>query len=282
MHERPLEEAQTLQRSENDAMLRSAQGPGVRMHHMRHDPDPRLQLEAQRPDVKGEPPMSIGMRAFPIRFLKMALQDKQETIDADGFSESQEDSGAGMHLHNDLDDYVLGYTTEFTIFAGSADKGKDMVKLGAVGPLIRVFYGTDVNGKRVRTIRNIGPAGAIPEGNWASLTSHNGIVRERVDKDGTERNLDNTFDAQRQLLVFDVSDNERRVEVKMTRRNGGSYLESRRPTEEELAAYLEVNPSMRTWTFAKIMTGSITCNKVSLRGQLHDARRTRTCEQLGA
>jgi hypothetical protein len=94
---------------------------------------------------------------------------------------------------------------------------------------------------------------------------------ERVDKDGTEQNLDNTFDAQKQLLIFDVSDDERRVEVKMTRRNGGPYLESRRPTEEELAAYLEVNPSMRTWTFAKIMTGTITCNKVSLRGQLHDA-----------
>ena len=54
--------------------------------------------------------------------------------DDNGFSESQEDSGAGMHLHDNLDDCVLGYTTAFTIYAGSADKGKELVKLDAVGP----------------------------------------------------------------------------------------------------------------------------------------------------
>jgi hypothetical protein len=90
-----------------------------------------------------------------------------------------------------------------------------MVKLSAVGPMIRVFIGIDSKGRRVRTIRNIGPAGAISDGNWASLTSHNGIVRERIDGNGGERDLDNTFDVQKQLLIFDVSDDEKRVEVQM-------------------------------------------------------------------
>jgi hypothetical protein len=193
------------------------------------------------------------MRAFPIQFMSMDMQSGNIDNDACGFSESQEDSGAGMHLHNDLEDCVLGYTTEFTIYAGSADKGKDLVKLDAVGPLIRVFYGTDVHGAEVKTIQNIGPAGFISGGNWACLTSHNGIVRERTDEHGGERNLGNTFDARRQLLIFEEDDPERRVEIKMERRNGGSYLKSRRPTPPELSAYLEMNPEMKHWTFAKIM-----------------------------
>ena len=35
--------------------------------------------------------------------------------------------------------------------------------------------------------------------------------------------------------------------------------------------YLEANPAMRHWTFEKIMTGATMSNKVTLRGQLHDA-----------
>jgi hypothetical protein len=244
MQEQALSEAQRFQREENAEILHNAGGAGVRMHQMEHSEDPRktyqLQLQGKR-----EPPLKVGMRQFPVQFQKLTMLDEKETLESGGFHKSQEDSGAGMHLHNNLDDYVLGYTTKFSIFAGSADSSKDLVKLSAVGPLIRVFYGVDSQGNEVRTIRNIGPAGAISEGNWASLTSHDGIVRERVDDHGGERVLDNNFDAQRQLLIFDASSATNRIEIKMTRKNGGSYLESRRPSALEHEAYLEAYPSMR-------------------------------------
>jgi hypothetical protein len=275
MENRSLDEARAFQRQENEGCLRNATGTDMQVHRtaVQHTADLRQQIEVKRDD-DGQLPMHVGMRKFPIQFLKMALMDDMDKADDNGFSQSQEDSGAGMHLQNDLEDYVLGYTTEFDIYAGSADKGKDMVKLSAVGPMIRVFVGTDSKGRSVRTIRNIGPAGAISDGNWASLTSHNGIVRERIDDKGGERDLDNTFDVQKQTLIFDVSDDEKRVNVPMIRRNGGLYLQSRRPTAAELATYLEQNPSMAKWTFSGIMTAvgdKYRCNKVSLRGQLHDA-----------
>ena len=147
-----LADAIDAQRRENDEILRNANGVGAQLHRMQYSADPRLTIEQGRATAKREPPLRVGMRAFPIQFMSMDMQSGNIDNDACGFSESQEDSGAGMHLHNDLEDCVLGYTTEFTIYAGSADKGKDLVKLDAVGPLIRVFYGTDVHGAEVKTI----------------------------------------------------------------------------------------------------------------------------------
>ena len=79
--------------------------------------------------------MSIGMRAFPIRFLKMALQDKQETIDADG------QRGAIVNLAS-----VAAFDGQIGQAAYSASKG------GIVGLTVPVSRDLSALGIRVNTV----------------------------------------------------------------------------------------------------------------------------------
>ena len=99
----------------------------------------------------------------------------------------------------------------------------------------------------------IGCGACDTEGQWATLMSHNGIVRERVGEDGEERELNNSIDNTTCLVTFGVSRGYDAVRASMTRRNGGSFVLSRRPTEIETEEFLRVNPQLRKWTFSQLM-----------------------------
>jgi hypothetical protein len=59
----------------------------------------------------------------------------------------------------------------------------------------------------------------------------------------------------------------------MTRRNGGSFVLSRRPTAMETEEFLKVNPQLRKWTFSQLMSGGmgVAMQKMTLRGQAFDS-----------
>jgi hypothetical protein len=83
----------------------------------------------------------------------------------------------------------------------------------------------------------IGCGACDTKGQRATLMSHNnGIVRERVGENGDERDLDNSTDNTNCLVIFGVSQGYGAVRASMTRRNGGSFVLSRRPTAMETEA----------------------------------------------
>ena len=69
-----LEDAIDAQRRENDEILRNANGVGAQLHRMQYSADPRLTIEQGRATAKREPPLRVGMRAFPIQFMSMDMQ----------------------------------------------------------------------------------------------------------------------------------------------------------------------------------------------------------------
>ena len=199
-------------------------------------------------------------------------KDLASTPDRNGWSESQEDSGAAMHLMHGVEDFVLGHTDQVHITAGTARHDVEPTKLDIVGPILRVFRGTTKSNVTVNTLQYIGCGATDSKGEWAQLMSHNGIVRERVGELGEERNLDNVIDASANTITFGASRADA-VTVQMTRSNLGSFTSSRPPTTEETEIFLQENPQFRTWTFGKLMSGGMKINmcKMTLRGQAFDA-----------
>ena len=68
--------------------------------------------------------------------------------------------------------------------------------------MLRVFRGKNGHGENVETMQYIGCGACDTKGQYATLMSHNGIVRERVGEDGEERELDNSIDNTTCLVTF--------------------------------------------------------------------------------
>ena len=94
----------------------------------------------------GSPALHLGAYLMPILMNQMGAltpdKDLASTPDRNGWSESQEDSGAAMHLMHGVEDFVLGHTDQVHITAGTARHDVDPTKLDIVGPILRVFQGT--------------------------------------------------------------------------------------------------------------------------------------------
>jgi hypothetical protein len=171
-------------------------------------------------------------------------------------------------------DFAAGWSSSINITAGTARKDDTPTRLNRVGPVLRVFKGKDGHGRSVETMQYIGCGACDTKGQWAALMSHNGIVRERVGEDGDERDLNNSIGNTNCLVTFGVSRGYDDVRVSMTRRNGGSFVLSRRPTAMETKEFLRVNPQLRKWTFSQLRSGErrFAMQKMTLRGQAFDSR----------
>jgi hypothetical protein len=124
-------------------------------------------------------------------------KDLASTPDRNGWSKSQEDSGAAMHLMHGVEDFVLGHTDQVHITAGTARHGVEPTKLDIVGPILRGFKGTIKSNVTVNTLQYIGCGATDSKGEWAQAVDvaqrHRTRACRRVRRRAQPRQRDRCF-----------------------------------------------------------------------------------------